>query len=319
MKYRPLGRTGLQVSEIGFGAWGIGGIVHDSRAYGPTDDRVSRRALDTAFNAGVTFFDTAALYGYGHSEELIGETLHGVRDQIVISTKVGYVDFSGQQDFSPAYLRRSLEGSLRRLRSEYVDVFQLHDPPIDLLERDDSIIATLNALQAEGKIRVVGISTRSPADSLAAVERLDFKSVQVNFNLVDQRAMEIGLFETCRAHGTGIIARTPLCFGFLTGKYSATDEYAEGDHRGRWKPEQIVCWAEAFQLFATELAAGVEQTSAQIALRYILSFDAVSTTIPGMLTDEHVFENTASSSLGPFPPDVIKRFATIYRQNQFFV
>lgn len=318
MKYRSLGSSGIQVSEIGFGTWGIGGLVQDSIAYGPTDDKVSQQALKAAFEAGVTFFDTAALYGYGHSEELIGKTLSGVRDQIVLSTKAGYVNFSGVQDFSPAYLRTSLEGSLRRLQTEYVDVFQLHDPPIDLLKSDDSVRTTLEKLRDEGKIRVIGISTRSPGDSMVAIEQLGFKSVQVNFNLVDQRAIELGLFTACRTHGVGIIARTPLCFGFLTGKYVASDDYAEGDHRRRWKPQQIELWAEASKLFSTGLASEEPQTNAQIALRYILSFVEVSTTIPGMLTDEHVAENVAASNLGPFPTTTLDGFAEIYMKHNFF-
>ncbi|MBI4764783.1 MAG: aldo/keto reductase [Deltaproteobacteria bacterium] len=318
MNYRTLGRTGLLVSEIGFGAWGIGGIVRDSSAYGRTDDRVSQRALEAAYEAGVTFFDTSALYGYGHSEELIGKTLHKVRDRIVISTKAGFIDFSGAQDFSPAHLRSSLEASLRRLRSGYVDVFQLHDPPLDLLEQDDSIMTTLNNFQEEGKIRIIGISTRTPADSLIAVERLGFKSVQVNFNLVDQRVLEIGLFPACRTHGAGLIVRTPLCFGFLTGKYAAGDDYAVGDHRGRWKPEQVKLWAEACELFSATLAPEEAQSNAQIALRYVLSFVEVSTTIPGMLTNTQVVENVAASGMGPFPMQVIKEFSEIYRRHTFF-
>lgn len=319
MNYRPLGATGIQVSEIGFGAWGIGGVVRNSRGYGPTDDNVSKQALMAAFDGGVTFFDTSSLYGYGHSEELIGETLHSVRDQIVISTKAGYVDFGGGQNFSPTYLRSSLEASLGRLKTDYVDVFQLHDPPMELLERDDSIIASLEILRKEGKFRIAGISTRTPADSLIAVEQLGFKSVQVNFSLVDQRANEINLFSYSKKHGAGIIARTPLCFGFLTGKYSANDDYGEGDHRRKWNKEQIQCWAEAYKLFSAGLAKAEQQSNAQIALRYVLSFDSVSTTIPGMLTDVHVAENLAASNLGPFPGSVVDEFSEIYRRHKFFV
>ncbi len=318
MKYRALGNSGLQVSEIGFGAWGIGGLVQDSSAYGPTDDKVSQQALAAAFDAGVTFYDTAALYGYGHSEELLGKTFRTVRDQIVLSTKAGYVNFSGVQDFSPGFLRTSLEASLRRLQTEYVDVFQLHDPPIDLLKNDNTIMAALETLQNEGKIRVIGISTRSPMDSLTAVEQLGFKSIQVNFNMVDQRAIEVGLFDACRTHGVGIIARTPLCFGFLTGKYAADDDYAEGDHRRKWKREQIELWADAYKLFRAELGNEVLQTNAQIALRYVLSFAEVSTTIPGMLTEDHVSENVTASGLGPFSPSLLADFAGIYGQHSFF-
>ncbi|GFO68515.1 aldo/keto reductase [Geomonas limicola] len=318
MRYRGLGDTGLQVSEIGFGAWGIGGTTGDARAYGPTDDAVSARALKKAFDLGVTFYDTAALYGYGHSEELIGETLAPVRDRIVISTKVGYLDFSGKQDFSPAHIRRSLEQSLRRLKTDYVDLFQLHDPAIELLTPDGEVLSTLRQLEQEGKIRVAGISTRSPKDSLTAVRELGFKSVQVNFSLVDQRCIELGIFDACRAAGAGIIARTPLCFGFLTGKYE-NQSYAAGDHRNLWKPEQIACWAKAYQLFATQLAGEGALSHAQNALRYILSFAEVSTTIPGMLTEEHVLENVPASDLGPFAPAELERFAAIYAENRFFV
>jgi aryl-alcohol dehydrogenase-like predicted oxidoreductase len=318
MNYRALGSTGLRISEIGFGAWGIGGTQGDARAYGPTDDAVSARALECAFDAGITFYDTAALYGYGHSEELIGATLNRVRDRIVISTKVGYLDFSGTQDFSAAQIRRSLELSLKRLKTDYVDLFQLHDPPIELLCAEGEVIATLRELEKEGKIRVAGISTRSPKDSLTAVNELGFKSVQVNFSLVDQRCIELGIFQACREAGAGIIARTPLCFGFLTGKYE-NQSYAAGDHRNLWKPEQIACWAKAYQLFAAELPRQGELSHAQIALRYILSFDAVSSTIPGMLTDEHVLENAASSALGPYGAKELERFAAIYAENRFFV
>ena len=318
MNYRPLGASGLQVSEIGFGAWGIGGVVKDASAYGQTDDRVSRRALEAAFEAGVTFYDTAALYGYGHSEELIGETLKSVRDRIIISTKAGFVDFSGKQDFSPAYLRSSLEASLKRLQTDYVDVFQLHDPPIELLEDDDTIMSTLKSMRSAGTIRVIGVSTRTPADSLIAVERLGFKAVQINFNLVDQRALEIGLLPACRKHGAGIIVRTPLCFGFLTGKYVVGEDYAVGDHRRRWRSEQIELWARACNLFTAETAHKDKQTNAQVALRYILSFGEVSTTIPGMLTDEQVAENVVSSEMGPLSAPVLDVIAETYRRHNFF-
>ena len=319
MNYRYLGDTGIKVSEIGFGAWGIGGTPMDARAYGPTDDNESHVALRKAFETGITFYDTAALYGYGHSEEVIGATLKDVRKHIIISSKVGYKNFKGEQDFSAQYIRHSLEGSLRRLQTDYIDVYQLHDPPIELLQKDDSIIENLNLLIQEGKIRVAGISTRSPEDSLIAIKQFDFKSIQVNFNLSDQRALELGLFEECKDCGAGIIIRTPLCFGFLTGKYSANDNYAAGDHRAKWSPEQIERWAEAYKLFVSNLPEKEEQTNAQIALRFCLSYSSVSTVIPGMLTHEHVEENVLSSQLGPFSPSILEQFNTIYRKHNFFI
>jgi aryl-alcohol dehydrogenase-like predicted oxidoreductase len=317
MRYRPLGNTGLSVSEIGFGAWGIGGLAEDASAYGPTDDAVSRRAVLAALDRGVNFFDTSPLYGYGHSEELLGSTLEGARDRVLFATKAGYLDFKGTQDFTPAGLRRSLEGSLKRLRTDYVDLFQLHDPPLEILERDDAIRDTLESLRQEGKIRAAGISARSPADGLAAVTRLGFRVLQVNFNLVDQRALDLGLLATCRELGAGVIARTPLCFGFLTGRYPAQQDYPEGDHRRHWKPEQIRLWAEAYRLFTGELAGDREPSHAQDALRYVLSFPGIACTIPGMLTEAHVAENIPASDLGPYPDQALERFREIYRQHEF--
>ena len=318
MKYRKFGNTGIEVSEIGFGAWGIGGAGNDSRAYGPTDDAVSCLALRNAFDLGVNFYDTSPLYGYGHSEELIGSTLKDVRQDIIIASKVGFVNFKGEQDFSPQYIRSSLESSLNRLQTDYIDVFQLHSPPIDLLRQERRIIETLESLKQEGKIRVIGISSKTSEESLIAIEQFDFKSVQINFNLVDQRALDSGLFKKCEEFGVGVIGRTPLCFGFLTGQYNATDHYDSSDHRSLWSSEQIARWANAYKLFAAELIGEEEQTNAQIALRFCLSYSALSVTIPGMLTEEHVTENVQSSQLGRFPTETLEQFNDIYRKHQFF-
>ena len=318
MKYKPFGDTGIQVSEIGFGAWGIGGIQKDARAYGPTDDDVSRAALRRAFEKGVTLYDTSPLYGYGHSEELIGSTLKEVRQNIVVSSKVGFVNFKGDQNFSPEYIRNSLESSLKRLQTDYIDIFQLHDPQITLLKEDHQIIETLESLKKEGKIKVIGISTKSPEESLIAVEQFNFKGIQVNFNLIDQRALDNGLFKKCEELGVGIIGRTPLCFGFLTGKYSADDNYVTSDHRSLWSREQLDCWAKASKLFSEEFTGVKEQTNTQIALRYCLSYPMLSTTIPGMLTEEHVDENTSSSNYGIFSDSQLQNFRIIYQKNDFF-
>ena len=142
----------------------------DARAYGPTDDKESHNALFKALELGITFFDTAALYGYGHSEKLIGEVIKGARQRVIISSKVGYKNFKGEQDFSPAYIRESLELSLKRLQTDYIDAYQLHDPTLALLESDARILETMESLKREGKIRAVGISVRSPDDSMSAIK-----------------------------------------------------------------------------------------------------------------------------------------------------
>jgi aryl-alcohol dehydrogenase-like predicted oxidoreductase len=318
MNSRALGNTGLRVSEIGFGAWGIGGNVGGSVAYGPTDDQASQAAVRRAVDLGVTFFDTAAFYGRGHSESLLGEALAGLRDRVVLATKAGMLDADGRQDFSPAHLRESLEGSLRRLRTDRVDLYQLHSPPIAALEADPSIVATMESLVAEGKTRTWGVSARSPDEARQAVERWSIPCLQVNLNLLDQRALESGLLDLVAARGVGLIARTPLCFGFLTGRYEDIP-FAADDHRRRWPPEQIRRWGDAWRLFADAQMRREPQTPAQLALRFCLSHPAVSTVIPGMLTTEHVEENVAASRLGILGENDLRAIGEIYRGNTFFV
>lgn len=318
MRHRKLGNTGLEVSEIGFGAWGIGGVTNGATSYGRTDDEHSRNALWRAFEFGINFYDTSDLYGYGHSESLIGEVFHECRDKVIIASKVGFLEHNGPQDFSEAYIRKSIEGSLKRLRSEYVDLYQLHSPPLAQIDAD-RVVDTLVALKQEGKLRAFGISARSPADALLAVEKYGFETVQVNFNLVDQRAVENGLFTVCGQKGVGVIARTPLCFGFLTGQFSSDVKFDSADHRSTWPPEQVARWAEAYKIFATAVRKSSEQSYVQLALRFCLSYEGISSVIPGMLSVAEVEENVAASYFGPFNDAEIKKLNKIHQLNSFFV
>lgn len=319
MRYRQLGKTGLCVSEIGFGTWGIGGNVNGAVAYGPTDDRESKLALRRAFELGVTFYDTSDFYGFGHSERLIGEALKEVRPKVVIASKVGLLDAGGAQDFSPKHVRQSIENSLRRLHTDYVDLYQLHNPAMDALDQDDSILSTMASLQTEGKTRAFGISLRSPADGIKAITHFGFGAIQVNFSLVDQRALENGLLALCEERGVGVIVRTPLCFGFLTGQYSAGDGFDASDHRSAWLPEQIQRWADGYGLFSRVLIDREKQSAAQFALRFCLSYPSISTVIPGMLSRAHVEENVAASRFGMLAETELLKIAEVYRQNQFFI
>ena len=157
MNYRSLGRTGLVVSEIGFGAWGIGGRTVSQTSYGDTDDRTSLAALARAHDCGITFFDTSAAYGNGHSEALIGEALGGVRHKAVLATKAGYEAWDRPPDFSAAAIVASAERSLGRLRTDYLDLLLLHNPPLDVLLAAD-VREALARLVASGKIRAWGAS-----------------------------------------------------------------------------------------------------------------------------------------------------------------
>jgi aryl-alcohol dehydrogenase-like predicted oxidoreductase len=319
MRYRTLGSTGIRVSEIGFGTWGLGGNAKGSVAYGPTDDAESARALHAALDTGIDFFDTADLYGFGHSEGLLGKALREVRSRIVIASKAGMLDARGTQDFSPRHLRQALEQSLARLKTDYIDLYQLHSPPIDLFRETDDVVAELERFRRSGKIRAYGLSARSPDEALVAVEEFGFPCVQVNFSLVDQRAADNKLLEACRRHNAGFIARTPLCFGFLTGRYGDATRFDEFDHRNRWTPAQRERWSGALGRFVSTIAARPGQTPAQFALRFCLSFDAVSTVIPGMLTVDHVRENAASSELGPLSAAECAGIGEVYRASSFFV
>ncbi|MBI2470963.1 MAG: aldo/keto reductase [Planctomycetes bacterium] len=315
MKYRKLGSTGIEVSEIGFGTWGLGG-----NSYGTVDDNVSKTALRFAYDSGVTFYDTSDLYGNGHSEEVLGDALHDVRNKIIISTKVGLLPHTGFDmpcDYSPAYIRQGLDASLRRLRSDYIDIYLLHSPTIATLREDSAIVATLQALKEAGKIRSYGISARSPDDCLVSIQEFDFKVVQVNFNMIDQRAIENGLFDMAVEKKIGVIARTPLCFGYLTGKLHGDEKFEGIDHRANWPVEQLQRWAKAPDLFSF-LNQGKNRTPTQLALRFCLDHKSASTVIPGMMNCNEVRENILASSLEALNAEEVARIKLIYEGNIFY-
>jgi aryl-alcohol dehydrogenase-like predicted oxidoreductase len=314
MRYRPLGHSGLTVSEIGFGTWGLGGTRKGAVAYGPTDDAESLRALRRAFERGVTFYDTADLYGFGHSEGLLGQAFAPVRSEVVLATKAGFRD-AQTQDFSPAHLERSLAASLRRLRTDFADVFLLHSPPLDELHGDRPCLRWLAELKPRGLARAIGLSVRSPEDGIVALNECDVDCLEVNFNLADQRARANGLLAMCEDRGVGVIVRTPLCFGFLTGAY-AEGAFASGDHRNRWSEAQRARWHDAHALFWGDSSVS---SPIELALRFCLSYPGVSTTIPGMLTCEHVEENVSAGEFGPLAGDERERIEALYGTQDFFL
>jgi aryl-alcohol dehydrogenase-like predicted oxidoreductase len=302
VKYRPFGKCGFDVSEIGFGTWGIGGNREGSSAYGATDDGESRAALRLAFEMGINFFDTSDFYGYGHSETLLGEVFSSLRERIILSTKAGFLDAT-RQDFSPGRLRQALEGSLRRLGTGYVDVFFLHSPDLEVLRREPAILDLMREWRREGLVRCWGISTRTPADALSAIGDFGAECIQVNFNLTDLRAVEIGLWELCEREKAGVVVRTPLAFGFLTGTVKPGHAFSGDDHRRRFSVEQQERWRQGIDVYHGILEREGSATPSQNALRFCLAFGAVSTVIPGMLTVEHVRENASASALPVLSPE----------------
>ena len=314
MRTKPLGSTSLSPSVIGFGTWGLGGV-----AYGPMDEAQALTLLQKALERGVTLYDTSDLYGDGRSEELLAKAFAGKRDRICIATKGGTLPHTGfrmPQDFSRTYLERALEASLKRLKTDYVDLYQLHSPTLEDIETYDCV-ATLSAMRAAGKIKAYGVSVRSPMDGKVAVETFGFRAVQVNFNLIDQRAMECGLFDVALAHGAGLICRTPLCFGFLSGVLGAETAFGEGDHRANWPKDQLKCWADAPALFRG-LTENKGRSYVQLALQFCLAQPAVSTVIPGMMKKEEVLENLEAEFLPPLTAAELAEIQTVYKANTFY-
>lgn len=318
MNYRALGRTGIKVSEIGFGAWGIGGRTINQTSYGDTDDRTSLAALARALDCGITFFDTSAAYGNGHSEALIGKAFAGRRRDVVIATKAGYESWDREPDFSAAALVASAERSLRRLQTDMIDLLMLHSPSRDVLLWDEPRRA-LERLVDDGKIRAWGASAKSPADALAALGVGDVPVIQGNFNMMDVRAASGGLFEEIDRRGSGFIARTPLCFGFLSGTITRGTVFPAGDHRRGWSTAQLAAWIDGANDLLAAVGSAPGIAGVQAALRFCLSFPVVSSVIPGILAPLEADQNAAASACGPLPQVAVDAVLEINRVRQFFV
>jgi aryl-alcohol dehydrogenase-like predicted oxidoreductase len=292
MKYRVLGKTGLKVSEIGFGAWAIGGNAHGN-SYGQTDDKQSLAAVERALELGCNFFDTADVYGHGHSEELLGQALKGRRSEVIIATKVGgdFYHGSPRMNFNPDYLEFALGKSCERLGSDYIDLYQLHNPPIQLV-KDGRVFKILEKLRASGKIRHYGISIHDPQEGLLAMRDRELGAIQVAFNFLRQEAKN-QLFREATKNNVGIIAREPLANGFLAGKLKPESSFLQGDIRHNFPSDYI-----SQLTLATDKLRFLESNSrtlAQASIRFVLDHKDVSTVIPGAKTLEQVDEDFTSS------------------------
>ena len=317
MKYRRLGKTEIFVSEIGFGAWGIGGVSKGSTSYGPTDDNSSIRALNFALDSGINFFDTSNVYGEGHSESLIGKTFLKFRDRVLIATKVGLVNYDEPANYSINNLSKSLQGSLKRLKTDYIDLLQLHNPSPDIIHHNHDILTWVNQLKKKGIIRAFGVSVRSPKEGIIAIEKLNPESIQVNFNLLDHRAIESGLMKSAATNQVSLIARTPLCFGFLSGKLHSTTHFDKQDHRSLWPNQHIHNWVRGSKKILSCKEDSSLQTDTQFALRFCLSYPRVTTAIPGVLNELEVKENIKASDLGPLQDNEIEDVQKTYHKLQF--
>lgn len=298
MRYRKFGNTTLQVSEVGFGGWAIGGAANVGGVeigWGPSDDGVSIDAIKASLSAGINFFDTADFYGLGHSETLLGKTL-GNRQDVVVASKVGQKigdDGKINIDYSKKHIIKACELSLGRLKRDTIDFHQLHVARMNHLQNGECIEA-MQLLQQQGKIRYWGISliTFNPFPEADFFLKNNFgNGFQVVFNLINQKALPI--MEQAAAKGYGIIARMPLQFGLLSGKINANSSFATDDHRSyRLVPHIIEAVIKVLKQEVWPLLQKYQTTEAGLALSYILSFNEVSVVIPGIRTPEHVALNT---------------------------
>jgi aryl-alcohol dehydrogenase-like predicted oxidoreductase len=295
LRYRKLGATNIEVSEIGFGGFAIGGYD-----YGPTDDRESIEALEKAYSLGVTFYDTSDMYGEGRSESLVGQVLKGKNPPGVVATKVGYVGHRGKQskDFSRFHIMAAVEQSLRRLQREAIDLYQLHNPDLADVESGE-VFGIMDELVEAGKVRFWGVSVKT-RDSAEVCRRAmawpSAASIQLVYNLLHRQDLE-ELEGEIRRRSIGVVSRAPLEYGMLTGKFSQKARFAPGDHRNtRWKPEefsqqlsQVEALREAFR--------GKPFSLPQVAIGFALSHPKVSVVICGAKRPSQIEENVAASEL----------------------
>lgn len=313
MKYRPLGRTGLSVSEVGFGCWAIGGT-----SYGPTKDEDSLGALEAAWAAGVNFFDTADTYGHGHSEDLLAQFLKDKpRDKFIVATKVGWDFYHGgnRKNFDTDYIRFACGESLKRLRVATIDLLQMHNPPLELIKSGEAA-GVLDGLKQAGKIRFIGISIHTEEEALAAMEDPRVDTIQLVFNLLDQK-MADRVFPEAKAKNIGVIVREPLACGILTGKYQPGHEFVKTDHRRRWTSDFLYQELKKLDLMRHILATR-RLSLIRAVLEYILDFDAVSTVIPGAKTKAQVKENVLASNDPKLRIEEAYHLREIYQREEIF-
>ena len=316
MQTRTFGKTGWQVSEIGFGAWGIGGSD-----WGGADEAEALATLRQALASGVTFFDTADVYGDGHSERLLGRLRRARPEPFVIATKAGRrLKPHTAEGYNAANLTAFIDRSLTNLGLERLDLVQLHCPPPEVYHQPE-VFAALDRLVEAGKLAHYGVSVETVEEGLAALDHPGVASVQIIFNIFRQKPAEAFLAEAAAAN-VAVIARVPLASGLLSGRYTPQTVFPADDHRAFNRDGAAFDKGETFSGvdYATGLAA-VDRlrplvpegmTMAQFALAWILSFDAVSCVIPGGRRPDQAAANAAASDLPPLSPETLAAVRQVY-------
>ena len=316
MEYRQLGRTDMKVSAISFGAWAIGGT------WGPVDDEQSMRALHAAVDAGTNFIDTADVYGDGRSERLVARLRRERKgESIFVATKAGRrLPKQTPEGYSRENLNAWVERSLKNLEMKPVDLLQLHCPHPDVYDRPD-VFGFLDEMVTAGKIRHYGISVESVEEALRGIRHPGVQSVQIIFNMLRLKpALEF--FPAAKQSRVGILARVPLASGLLSGKLTQQSTFARDDHRSFNRNGEAFDKGETFSGVPFDVGLEVVErlrplvpdgaTLAQLALRWILMFDAVSCAIPGAKNPDQARANAAAANLTQLPPEAMAAVQRIY-------
>ncbi len=318
MKYRELGRTGMKVSEVSFGAWAIGG------AWGPVNDKESLAALHKAIEMGVNFIDTADVYGDGRSENLVGKLCKESNEQIYVATKAGRrLNPHVAEGYNKKNLTAYVERSLKNLGVETIDLLQLHCPPTEVFYRPE-VFEILDEFVEDGKIRYYGASVEKVEEALKAIEFPNVQTVQIIFNMFRHRPSEL-FFEQAKKKKVGILARVPLASGLLTGKMKPDTKFTTGDHRQFNRHGEEFDRGETFSgvdyepgLKVVEQLKAIcpkDMTMVQFALKWILMFNAVTCAIPGARRPSQAEENFSASDLPVIPKETMDKVKEIYDSN----
>src|ERR1700730_11240827 len=315
MKYRVLGRTGWQASEMGFGTWAIGG------SWGKTDDSEAIAALHKIIELGVNFIDTADVYGDGHSEQLIARVRKEHKEPLFIATKAGRrLNPHTADGYNRENLTRFVERSLQNLQTESLDLLQLHCPPSEVYDRPE-VFAILDDLVQQGKIRYYGVSVEKVEEALKSIQYPNVQSVQIIFNMFRLKPTE-EFFAAAREHQVGIIARVPLASGLLTGKLRPDSQFSPDDHRNFNRHGESFDQGETFS--GVDYDSGlqaVEQlrplvppgaSMAQFALRWILMFPEVTAAIPGAKTPQQAEDNVQAAELPPLSDETMQKVREVH-------
>lgn len=317
MEYREFGRTGWKIATVGFGAWAIGGT------WGPVDDEESMRTLHRALDLGVNFFDTADVYGDGRSERLLARLKKERKEPFYVVTKAGRrLNPHVASGFTRENLTAFIERSLKNLSTDVLDLVQLHCPPTEVFYMPE-VFGILDDLTQQGKLRHYGVSVEKVEEALKAIEYPNVQSVQIIFNILRQRPAEL-FFPQAIRRKVGILARVPLASGLLTGKLTNQTRFDQDDHRLFNRHGESFDRGETFSGvdFATGLQAVEElrglipqgMSMAVFALKWILMFDAVTTTIPGAKHPTQVEDNVRAAEYPPLTSETMEKVKDIYNR-----